>query len=74
MADQEQTKLSSGEEIHLPGPSLLPFFVALGLSLVLVGATTTPILLAIGLATTIGAIGRWIKLAVVEFRELPPSH
>jgi Flp pilus assembly protein TadB len=50
-----------GEEIHLPGPSLIPFLSAIGITLIVIGTT-----LGLGI-TIVGAIIfvlttiRWIR-------------
>jgi hypothetical protein len=61
----------AGEEIHLPGPSLLPVLTALGITLALIGITTFIELTVIGGVLTIGCIVRWIKEARHELDELP---
>ena len=34
----------AGEEIHLPGPSLQPFLLTVGLTVALIGVTTSPVI------------------------------
>jgi hypothetical protein len=64
-----------GEEIHLPGPSLLPVLVAVGITLILVGVTTFIELTVIGALLTLGCIVRWIRDTRREIDELPlDSH
>jgi hypothetical protein len=60
-----------GEEIHLPGPSVLPMLTALGITLALVGVTTFIELTIIGVLLTVGCIVRWIKDTRREVDELP---
>jgi hypothetical protein len=60
-----------GEEIHLPGPSVLPVLTALGITLALVGVTTFIELTIIGVLLTVGCIVRWIKDTRREVDELP---
>lgn len=60
-----------GEEIHLPGQSVLPVVTALGITLLLIGLTTFWELSVIGGVLTIGCIVRWIKDARHELDELP---
>lgn len=60
-----------GEEIHLPGPSILPVLTAVGITLTLVGITTFIELTVIGGLLTIYAVIRWIKETRVEIDELP---
>jgi hypothetical protein len=63
-----------GEEIHLPGPSLLPIVLAVGITLALVGVTVSIVLTILGLLITLPALGLWIRSARAEYDELPPSH
>jgi hypothetical protein len=60
-----------GEEIHLPGPSILPVLTAVGITLVLVGVTTFIELTVIGGVLTLWCIVRWIKDTRAEINELP---
>jgi hypothetical protein len=61
----------AGEEIHLPGPSILPLLTALGITLALVGITTMIELTVIGVPLTIVCVWRWIADARHEIDELP---
>ncbi len=61
----------AGEEIHLPGPSILPVLTAAGITLTLVGITTFIELTVIGGLLTIYAVVRWIKETRGEVDELP---
>ena len=60
-----------GEHIHLPGPSLQPILVALGITLTLVGVTLGMFLLISGLLLTTITIIRWIADTRREMRALP---
>lgn len=60
-----------GEEIHLPGPSILPFLTAIGITLALVGITTFIEFTVIGVVMTIWCLVRWIKDTRAEVDELP---
>jgi hypothetical protein len=60
-----------GEEIHLPGPSVVPILTAVGITLTLVGITTFIELTVIGAILTIGCVVRWIKDTRREIDELP---
>jgi hypothetical protein len=63
----------TGEEIHLPGPSLLPLLLTVGISLALVGVTLSPILVVAGVALAIPVLVRWIRETRHEIEELPPG-
>jgi hypothetical protein len=60
-----------GEEIHLPGPTILPLLTALGVTLLLVGLTTFVELSVAGGVLTLVCAVRWIKDTRREIDELP---
>jgi hypothetical protein len=61
----------TGEEIHLPGPSLLPLLTAVGITLALVGVTTFIELTVAGVILTVVCVIRWIKDTRHDIDELP---
>jgi hypothetical protein len=61
----------AGEEVHLPGPSILPVLTGVGITLTLVGITTFIELTIIGGILTIGCVVRWIKDTRDDIDELP---
>ncbi len=60
-----------GEDIHLPGPSILPVLTAVGITLALIGITTFIELTVIGVVLTVVCVIRWIKDTRREVDELP---
>ena len=60
-----------GEEIHLPGPSIIPMLTAVGITLLLVGFTTFIEFTVIGAILTVYCITRWIKDTRHDIDELP---
>jgi hypothetical protein len=60
-----------GEEIHLPGPTILPLLTAVGITLTLVGLTTFIEFTVVGALLTVGCAVRWIKDTRREVNELP---
>ena len=60
-----------GEEIHLPGPTILPVLTAVGLTLFLIGFTTFMELAVAGAVLTICCVVRWLKDTRRETDELP---
>jgi hypothetical protein len=60
-----------GEEIHLPGPSILPVLTAVGITLALVGITTFIEFTVVGVIMTVWCVARWIKDTREEINELP---
>jgi hypothetical protein len=63
-----------GEEVHLPGPSILPLLTAVGITLALVGVTTSMILVIGGGVLTIACVLRWIADTRRDIDELPLDH
>jgi len=70
----EQTPPPVGEEIHLPGPSLLPLFNALGITIAIVGVTTGIVILIVGLVIFLYTTVRWIADTRRDIAELPLEH
>ncbi|TML08091.1 MAG: hypothetical protein E6G41_03090 [Actinobacteria bacterium] len=64
----------TGEEIHLPGPSIQPFLVALGVACFIVGLTWKTWLLIGGAVLVIVVTGFWIRDARRELDSLPIEH
>lgn len=60
-----------GEHIHLPGPSLQPILVALGITLTLIGVTLGMFFVVCGLLLTIITTVRWVADTRREMRALP---
>ena len=63
-----------GEEIHLPGQTILPLITAVGITLTLVGITTVIELTVLGAIITIACVYRWIVSTRHEIEELPLDH
>jgi Flp pilus assembly protein TadB len=63
-----------GEELHLPGPSLLPFLCAIAITLIVVGTTISLIVSVVGLVALVILVIRWVADTRREVAELPESH
>ena len=70
-----------GEEIHLPGPTIQPLLLAVGISMAIVGITIAligvlegPVLWIPGTLLTVGVLIAWIRDTVREIDELPLDH
>jgi hypothetical protein len=59
------------EQIHLPAPSLLPLFAAVGITITLVGLILSWGFVIVGAAITLLTTWRWIKAARDEYEHLP---
>jgi hypothetical protein len=64
----------TGEEIHLPGPSIQPLLLTIGITMALVGVTTTIVLVIAGLVLTVVVILRWIADTRRDISQLPLDH
>jgi hypothetical protein len=64
----------AGEEIHLPGGSIQPLLLTIGITIALVGVTTSIILVVLGGLLTLGTLYRWIRDARSEMAALPLHH
>jgi hypothetical protein len=64
----------AGEEIHLPGPSLQPLLLTVGITAALVGVTISIVLVVAGSILTLGVLARWIADTRRDIAELPLEH
>jgi hypothetical protein len=63
-----------GEEIHLPGPSLQPVLLTVGVTTALIGITTALFLVIAGGIIVLATLIVWIRDARREFEHLPSDH
>lgn len=63
-----------GEEVHLPGPTILPLVSAIGITLIVIGTTLGWFLSGIGLAILLLALVRWIRDTRRDVSALPEHH
>ena len=64
----------SGEEIHLPGGSVQPLLLTIGITAALVGITTTIVLVIAGSVLALLTIVRWIADARRDIEALPVHY
>ena len=64
----------TGEQIHMPAPSILPILNAAGVSLAIVGITTSKIFIVAGLLLFVSTALVWIRDARRQMEELPLDH
>jgi len=74
MSNPEQTPPPVGEEIHLPGPSLLPILNAAGITLGIIGITLGWYLSVVGIVLFVVTTAKWIASTRRDIAELPPEH
>ena len=64
----------AGEELHIPGGSIHPLLLAVGITTALLGITINVILLIAGLVLTVVVLVAWIRGARAEYEHLPLEH
>lgn len=64
----------AGEEIHLPGHSMQPLLLAVGITVALIGVTTSLVIVIIGGVLTLAVMIRWIADTRRDIDELPLEH
>jgi hypothetical protein len=62
------------EQIHLPGPSLLPFAAAVGVLVGLMGLILSWWIVGFGAAVLLLTVVRWIQTVRVEIDALPSER
>jgi hypothetical protein len=74
MIDVPEDAPPVGEEVHIPGPSILPFVTAIAITLMVIGTTISWILSGIGLAIFLLVVGMWIRDTRRDMAALPEDH
>jgi hypothetical protein len=64
----------AGEEIHLPGPSLVPLLSAVAITAMVIGTTISWYLSIAGLILFVVTTVRWIRDTSRDIDELPEDH
>jgi hypothetical protein len=72
--DDNGTVAPSGEEIHMPAPSILPLINAAALALAIVSITLSWYLVVLGALIFLGTTIRWIGDTRRDIAELPLDH
>jgi multisubunit Na+/H+ antiporter MnhC subunit len=63
-----------GEEIHLPGPSLIPLLEAVAITAIVIGSTLGWWLSIVGLILFVVTTGVWIRDTRRDIDDLPEDH
>jgi CHASE2 domain-containing sensor protein len=75
VSEVQQQAPPAGEELHLPGPSLIPLFSAIGIMLIVIGTTVfPPIPAVVGAIIFIVTTVRWIRDTRRDVAALPEEH
>ncbi len=64
----------AGEQLHLPGPSVLPFICAIAITMVVIGTTINIIISIVGLILFVVVVLKWIADTRRDIAELPEEH
>jgi hypothetical protein len=64
----------AGEQIHLPGPSILPFAMGIGITLIVIGTTITWFISILGGIIFVCTLIRWVRDTSRDVSELPDEH
>jgi Flp pilus assembly protein TadB len=63
-----------GEEIHLPGPTILPLVAAIAITLIVVGTTLSWIISGVGAVILLIVVVRWVRDTRRDMAALPEQH
>jgi hypothetical protein len=63
-----------GEEIHLPGGSIQPVLLTVGITMAVVGVTTNVFISIAGVILSVCVIVAWIRDTRRDIDELPLEH
>jgi hypothetical protein len=74
MSELEPQTPPAGESIHLPGGTPLPFLMAFGIAMTVVGTTIGKIWTILGLITFLVTLFLWVRDARAEIDHLPEEH
>jgi chromate transport protein ChrA len=74
VSDLERTAPEAGEEIHLPGPTAIPFVMAIGITLGVIGTTISWYISIVGVVIFLICLYRWIKDTRRDIEALPEEH
>ena len=64
----------AGEQIHLPGPTILPFAMGIGIALIVVGTTITWFVSILGGIIFVWTLVRWVRDTRRDVSALPDEH
>jgi hypothetical protein len=74
LGEQAEEAPPPGEEVHLPGPTLIPVVMAIGITLIVIGTTINWLFSILGLLIFLVTLVRWISHTRRDVAELPEEH
>jgi hypothetical protein len=64
----------ASEEVHIPGPTILPLVTAIAITLIVIGTTLGWYLSAIGAIVLVVTVVRWVRDTRRDVAALPERH
>jgi Flp pilus assembly protein TadB len=64
----------AGEEVHLPGPTILPLVTAIGITFIVIGTTLGWWLSIVGAVIVVVCVVRWVRDTRRNVAALPEEH
>ncbi len=74
MSEVDEETPPVGEEIHLPGPTIIPLLCAVGITMTIVGTTVSLVISAVGLIIFAVTTVIWIRDTRRDIDQLPEEH
>lgn len=74
MSEVEQPTPPAGEEIHLPGPTIIPLLSAIGITMAVIGTTISVYVSVVGLILVLVTTVIWIRDTRRDVADLPDQH
>jgi hypothetical protein len=74
MAEREIEAPPPGEQIHMPRPSIIPMLNAVGLTIAIVGVTSSRWMIIAGAVLFLVTTAVWIRDVARDIEELPAEH
>jgi Flp pilus assembly protein TadB len=72
--DVDREAPPAGEDIHLPGNTIIPFVTAIGITLIVIGTTINWLFSIAGLVILVVCVVRWIRETRRDVEALPGEH
>ncbi len=64
----------TGEEIHLPGPTILPLVAAIAITMIVIGTTLGMVISIVGVVILLIVVVRWVRDTRRDMAALPEQH
>jgi type IV secretory pathway TrbD component len=74
MTEYDENVPPAGEDIHLPGPSVLPLLVAIGITCMIIGLTLSWWFSIFGIVLFVISTTIWVRDTRRDIDELPEEH